>query len=634
MRFAQAQPHILTKATGSQRLKLRRAPWAGQAVRVILAALVLIALSGCLFSPPNRSGVPSAVPERWRSAHADGTQSRSQSPSLLARFPDQSDLPQQQLLPQGWVATLGDPSLTPLIRHAFAHNSNLKVRAASIVEAQARLSQINSQIYAPSGRTDFTFRTAGNRNAVGSSTSNSWVLGGSLSWSLDIWGQGLANAARAGALSEMSVAQLHGSGLSIAASVARSWYQLQAQRTQVAILERQVELWESEVARRDQRYRDGLVDLSAKAGGESSMLQARTQLSAGKRSERQLVHALQLLMGEFPGLWRDEVEPMVQEAGGLNAGANRADASANSNASPHSGASSSRIASNALPALSPLPALQTPQQVLLQRPDIRAANASLRAADWNVTSMWRGLFPQFGASGSGSYTAENIGDLITGGSSTGNLAINAILAINPWSQIAGIQNAKAAAQRAVHQWVALLQSAAGEVENALYAEAALSEQLAQAQQRYQWSQRLLQDAERTYATGITEASGLHSLQISELNGRAALIQSHLQQITNRIDLYLALGWVPLPLDDQEEMMELAGGDANSPAAARRQTESNAASQAAFGNMLDTGEQSANDSGKIEEQQATWRATYCPDCIQPAATPIATPTATPLPLNHE
>jgi multidrug efflux system outer membrane protein len=244
-----------------------------------------------------------------------------------------------------------DPKLVELVRDALRDNVDLRITAAQIQEAQAQLAVARSPIFPV---------VSGQANAVRSndnpafSTANSFFAALALNWEIDLWGRYryATEAARAQLLATEEARS--GVIVSLVAGVAQQYLTLKGLRQRLEI-----------VLQTASTQRDSLrlVTVLAEHGVQSAVevRQAQTQLLSTENQvpalEQQIAQnedALAILLGEPPRSFGIGTEPAMQVVP---------------------------------PAVPP----GVPSELLQRRPDIRAAEQQLIAANANI-GVARALF--------------------------------------------------------------------------------------------------------------------------------------------------------------------------------------------------------------------------------------------------
>ncbi|HEY9064166.1 MAG TPA: efflux transporter outer membrane subunit [Burkholderiaceae bacterium] len=336
-------------------------------------AAVLLWLAGCAAVGPDHVAPQTEAPARWSDWH--GGDATLAAP---AASPDA-----QQLARADWSA-FDDPTLLRL--QAMAADANQDIQAAALRFAQARVQQTmaaaqrDPQLAARAGiseqrqsevgsgtRLIDAIAPAQNRDAIIGVLSDPYTLyqaGFDASWEPDLWGRVRRSVEAAQASSDAARASVRQIQWSIAAEIARAYFQLRN-------VQQQLDLAQADIA----VSRDALALLRAKVGGglldDSAPVRQRQQLDGLearlpqlRAQEAQAINQLTLLVGARPGA--------LNEALAKPAAANDA-------------ASDRRW---------PDLALGVPSELAHRRPDIAAAEARLHAATAQIGIANADLYPR------------------------------------------------------------------------------------------------------------------------------------------------------------------------------------------------------------------------------------------------
>ncbi len=294
-----------------------------------------------------------------------------------------------------WRA-FGDSELDALIAQAMAANRDLRVAAARVAEAQAieggtrGLGRPTLDLTAGASRS----RSAENSGRPG--TRNAFDIGAGASWEIDLLGRVATEQRFARANVEAAQAQRRGVQVSIAAEVARSYFELRGLQEQLRVT----------------RLDSGTQREALK------LVEAR--LSAGRGTALDTERARVLVESTAASL------PLLESA----LARTRMRLAVLTGATPSS--LNARLAEQKpLPGLpaTPLSAIGSPQTLLQRRPDVAAAEQQLRAADAQTGIARSRLWPSLTLSGSLGLNAGRIGDLGDSGSFVASLGANVLWAL-------------------------------------------------------------------------------------------------------------------------------------------------------------------------------------------------------------
>jgi len=404
-----------------------------------------------------------------------------------------------------WWKQFNDPVLDGLIDEALARNLNVKIAAANVEKAAAVLTQTRAALYP---QASYGVTTSGQRQSekIGPVYANDALAGAS--WEIDLWGRirRLSEAARAQMLAGEEARR--GVVLSLVASVANSYLQLRALDEQLVIATRTKEAYAESVRLFELQFKYGV---QSQMTVEQSRTQYETAAAAIPQIESQIAqteNALSVLLGRNPG--------PIQRGKPIGA-----------------------IGTPVIPA-------GLPSSVLEQRPDIRQAEQQLIAANAQIGAAKALYFPVISITGALGVASLDLAKLFSGPSGAwsyqGSIVGPIFTAGATRSQV---RQAEAARKAAELGYVAAIQSAFADVDNALVVRAKLADQLAAearlvgASREYRRLARLQFDGGvAPYMTVLQAEQQLFPAELNEVQLRASLLAA-------TVNIYKAMGggWV-------------------------------------------------------------------------------------------
>jgi NodT family efflux transporter outer membrane factor (OMF) lipoprotein len=404
-----------------------------------------------------------------------------------------------------WWLNFKDPDLDQLVQQALANNWTLQQAWARLEQAAAAARQAGAGRW-PELTVEGSARRAQtlvSQPEPGTITANQFALGLAASYELDLWGRvaSLDRAARAEYRATRD--DLETAAISLAAGVADAWFALKAQETSLSLLRDQIDVSADYVRLTELRFGKGqatALDVYQQRQQEASL---RSLLPQAEASAAVLRHQLALLLGRFP---RAELpEPSAQ-----------------------------------LPDLPPRPALGVPADLLVQRPDVRAALQRLEAADQRVAAAVANRLPTIRLSGGAGYQSTEASDLFD--EWIWNLLGNAVgPVIDAGSRRAQADGTRAQARAQAASAAGTVLEAMKDVEDALVQEARQAETVAQQEAELHIAEQTLKQSLERYRKGLIEYLPV----LTALNSKQALerelINGRRQLLSYRIQLYRALG---------------------------------------------------------------------------------------------
>ncbi|WP_423457624.1 efflux transporter outer membrane subunit [Ottowia sp. VDI28] len=490
--------------------------WGG--LRPLAAIAVIGLLAGCSFVPTyERPAAPVAA--QWPdSAGAQATGGTAAA-----------DLPWQQFV--------HDVRLREVIELALVNNRDLRVAVQSIEQARAQYRITRADQFPTVGASLNGTRSAPNTAGGddGPSVSSVYTLGvGVTSWEIDFFG-------RVAALKDAALAQYLATEdarktaqISLISSISSAWLSLQADTELLALAERTLATRQQSLQLTKLRFENGASSALDMRQAESLAASAQSAQAQQRRLRAQDINLLNLLVGqEVPERLIPPVPPVTV-------------------------APPTNDSTRPTPPVAPTGQLSTfaevpaglPSDLLLRRPDIRAAEQQLIAANANIGAARANFFPRFSLTASAGRASTTLDGLVgSGGVAAWSLAPSITLPIFDMGRNqANLDVAKASREIAVAQYEKAIQSAFREVADALAGRATLSDQLAALETQATAERDSFRLADLRYRNGVASYLDLLDAQRSLFATEQALTQTRMAQRANEVQLYKVLGggWTEPP----------------------------------------------------------------------------------------
>ncbi|MFO8026462.1 MAG: TolC family protein [Opitutales bacterium] len=410
-------------------------------------------------------------------------------------------------LEQAWLDDLKAPELEALVREAMMHNADLQRLAAVLGQsiAEARIAGADLMPSANLGLDGARQKISTfGPSSTGGVIFENYDLGPNLNWELDLWGR-LRDLTSAGlARLEVSQAELEAARLSLAARVAKAWFNLVAAEQQVAEATRTAEAYRENLKTLDSRFKRGLskgLDLrqtrTLAATSEADLAARERALDAARRD-------LEILLGRYPGaaVGSNEKLPELPE---------------------------------------PIPA-GLPADLIERRPDLIAAERRLAAADKELLARQKDLLPKISLTASSGRSSQAFDDLLDSDFSVWSLAGNLSQPIFQGGRIlANIDRSASLKEQARAAYRDAALRAYLEVETTLAAETYLKNEYTHLQTATEAANAAESRAWENYRQGTVDFLNVLDSQRTAAAARSRLISAENLLLQNRIDLYLALG---------------------------------------------------------------------------------------------
>ena len=454
----------------------------------LLTAVIL--LGGCTLAPDYKRpdlAVPAALPTTGSATEAG----------------------ERSVADIGWQEFFTDERLRGVIELALANNRDLRIAAANVEQARA-IYRIERSSLLPAITADGTMteqRPGGTAARLyGGGTIENWSASVGASWEIDLFG-------RIRSLSEAALEQFFATEqtqdaarISLIAETANTWLTLSADRQRLAAAEKTMQAFGQTLDLIKARFEKGSASGIDVRQAQTSYDAARSDAANLRTLVQQDLNALTLLVGASVP---ESLLPAEGEA--------------------------------ALATLPTLP-LGVSSEVLLRRPDVRAAEHELIAANANIGAARAAFFPSISLTGMFGTMSSAFSGLFDAGTKTWSYtpAVSVPL-FSGGANIANLKASEAARDAAVARYERAVQTAFREVADALARRATIDEQLNAQQSLEKASAELLQMSEARYRLGADSFLTTLDAQRTYFAAQQSLINTRLARDVNLVDLYRTLG---------------------------------------------------------------------------------------------
>jgi NodT family efflux transporter outer membrane factor (OMF) lipoprotein len=402
-----------------------------------------------------------------------------------------------------WLATFGDSTLDALVREALAANPDLRVANARMRQSAEHLVRARAPMFPWVGIAG----TGGLKASGGGADPSSAMQGivAAASWELDLWGRVRYGRNAAAEDNASAIADYEFARQSIAASVARAWFSA-IQLSQQAKLAGEMSASSTHLAKlAADRERVGAGSDVDAAIARSNAFSLEDTLAQSEYARDQALRALELLLGRYPAA---EI-------------ATRADFAA-------------------MPAAPPA---DVPLSMLERRPDVIAAERRVAAAFNRVGEAKAAMLPQislslnFGAfesdilelredfeNPSGGLGARLLAPVYAGGALRANVRIRTLQQ-----------------EEALAAYAGTALQALNDVESALSASRFLAQRSRALRSAFDEQHHALEKTESSLRVGRSDQRALEQQRLATANARMALLAVQAEELSQRINLHLALG---------------------------------------------------------------------------------------------
>ncbi|QYF92066.1 efflux transporter outer membrane subunit [Massilia sp. PAMC28688] len=421
---------------------------------------------------------------------------------VAATFPLADSTSNQAAANLDWQSFFADQRLRQLIGLALTNNRDLRVAIANIEQARAQFQVRRADILPTVGVGVSGSRTPGPNDSTISTYSAGLAVS---SFELDLFGRvkSLSNAALAQYLATEEARKA--THISLIASVANTYLATLADQELLALTQQTLKAREDALRLIQLKYDNGVVSNLDLQQGVSLVDTARATLAQQQRQLALDTNLLTLLVGQtLPA-----------------------------NPAPNATLRSTE--------LTELPA-GLPSDLLTVRPDIRAAEQQLVAANANIGAARAAFFPRITLTGSAGSASTELSGLFESGSYGWSFAPNLLLPIFDYGRNrANLGAARAGRDIAVAQYERSIQAAFREVADALAGQATFSEQLRAQRAVAEAEQERFRLSDLRYQSGASSYLDLLDAQRSLFAAQQAAVQANLQRLQNQVTLYRVLG---------------------------------------------------------------------------------------------
>ncbi|MFC1868439.1 efflux transporter outer membrane subunit [Thermodesulfobacteriota bacterium] len=483
---------------------------------LLLGCLCFFIMNGCVkmgldFRRPD-SAVP--VPDTYQHAQT----------SLATLDPEEE-----------WWKAFGDPELNSFVEEVLENNLDIKTATSRILELRSRLIQtkadqlpsLNFQGQAQRQRRTTTITSptfsGGSLNMETRSqpaTIDSHSLSMPASYELDLWGS-LAKSEEA---ARADILQAEENRRTVAQGVVSEsinlYLQMESLERRIQITDNSLNNYRRSLALVESRYKRGLTTILAVRQARRTLVQAEADLPVLHQELGLIQQKLAVLLGRYPGTRPHRIQP-----------------------------------EDYFKRLEPVPS-GIPSELLMRRPDIRAAEAGLRALNARVSVAIASRFPRITLTGSFGYSSEDLSRLFKPSSELWNIAFGLVQPIFDAGKLkAGQRVAEVQYRQGITEYAKIILKAFSEVEGALLTRKRQIERRDKALGFLSEAMATQKVAENRYQKGLEDYLTVLEAQQTRFRAEENLVLIDLAILSNRVNLYRALGgnWAePAPIKPDAE----------------------------------------------------------------------------------
>ena len=445
----------------------------------LLTAATTLALSACTMAPRYERG-PLPVPDQF----ADTPAATGASAETLA-----------------WKQVILDTRLQSVVDQALTNNRDLRVAVLNVERARQQYRIQRADLF-PAVNASIAESRGDSGPPIGKSDVYTANIGAS--WEPDLFGRvrSLDNAALQTYFA--SKANSDAARVSLISAVASAWLNLAADQDQLKLSHDTLTSREQSLGIVQKRFDLGTSDELTLRQNQILTEQARGDVAALQAGVQQDLNALRLLVGA-------DVSP--------------------------------DLLPDALPedaVLSDLP-VGLPSQVLLRRPDVMAAEFTLKAANADIGAARAAFFPSISLTGSLGKASGDLDHLFDGADTWSFTPSISIPIFAGGAHLAGLRAAKAGRDIALAQYEGAIQSAFRDVSDQLATRATIDDRLAAQTRTVAAASDSMTIAQARFDRGVDSLLTLTDAQRTLYGAQQQLIATRLVRELNLVNLYAALG---------------------------------------------------------------------------------------------
>ncbi len=450
--------------------------------RIFLIGSALVVLSACTTSAGYK--MPEIrMPEQWRFG------GKEETTPLVKREID-------------WWKSFENEELNGLIEKALSHNTDLAVGIEQVAQARAMLKKTGAALWPSADLSAGATRRYDNPSSGKSTYSTSLSSGVGISYELDLFGKNRANIESAKESLNATGYNVEALSLVVTGDVVQNYFTLLNLRERLSIADKNLENAKETLRIIRARVREGSEADLELAQQESAVASDEASRVSIDESIKNTENALAVLLGEMP---------------------HALDIKGRSLKDIH------------VPAI----ALEQPSTLLESRPDIRAAEARLKAANADIAVARAAFYPSLSLGLNDSIVTTGFGDPTA---TAFSLASALTAPLFRGGELEGaLESATAYEKELVQTYYKTVLEAFLEVEEALVA-------LDAAQKREKFMAVSVQNAQRAYDiskarydAGSIDFQTLLDTQASLLNVEDSFSQTKLDRLSASVDLFKAMG---------------------------------------------------------------------------------------------
>jgi len=423
-----------------------------------------------------------------------------QMPASYQHAPREKAIPLRE---DRWWEVFGNPELNQLVEEVLRNNLDIKRATARILEVRSQFVRTRADRF-PS--VDVKGQAQRQRLTVNETSLSLYNLSFPASFELDLWGR--LEQAEEAALADLLQAEENRFTIaqSTVAETISLYLKMESLERRIEIAEQSIESFSRSRDFVQKRYERGLASILDLRQTRRILAQAEALLPVLRQELGVTQQNLAVLLGRYPKTRpaRYHQEDYYQQ-------------------------------------MKPVPP-GLPSELLMRRPDIRAAEAQLKALATRIGVARASRFPRITLTGSFGYSNEELGQLLKSQSELWTLASGIVQPLFDAGKLkAGQRAAEARYQQGVATYVKTLLTAFSEVERALLTRKEQLERRARFLKFLKEARATQKVAQSRYIRGLVDYLSVLDAQQTRFQAEENLVLVELSILTNRVSLHRALG---------------------------------------------------------------------------------------------
>lgn len=409
-----------------------------------------------------------------------------------------------------WWQQFDDARLDGLIDEALKNSDDLKLAASNVALARAALGFSQADRYPTLDADASAYRQKTSNESLSPFSGviyNTFGIGATAGYEFDFWGKYKDAEAAARAQLLATKADRETVRISLVSSVAELYVNLVALNLQIGVTEQSVKAFKESYEYRQRQFRFGAINELTVEQSHTLYANAKLALEALREAKTTSESALAVLIGRSPKALFEE-----------------------------------RLATEtALPAAITIPSGIT-SRLLEQRPDIRAAQERLKAANASIGVARSAYFPSISLTGTVGLQSIELGNLMQSSAKTWGFGPALNVPVFDFGRIASnVESAEVQKESAVIDYAKTVKGAFKEVYDALHKIEYTKTKLAAQQEGAEAYEKVMTLSQQRFDTGYGDYLDVLVAKRGLLDAQLNLIALNAELLANQITLYKALG---------------------------------------------------------------------------------------------